>query len=95
VALSLRVPTKLDEDSDDEPKTKELTSEESASEEGLIVDSFIISSSSNPKRAKMAAIDKVQIVAELLRSSKYREIVDFDDHFNEDIALDWTNPGFE
>jgi len=43
----------------------------------------------------MAAVDKVKIITELLKSSKYREIVDFDDHFNEDVALDWTNPGFE
>ena len=72
-----------------------MTESDTAQEEGLIVDSFIISSSSNPKRAKMESINKAQLVNELIRSSKYREIVDFDDHFNEDVALDWTNPGFD
>lgn len=59
VALSLRVPAKLDEeDSDDDKKIKEVTQSDSAQEDGLIVDSFIISNSSNPKRAKMEAINK-------------------------------------
>jgi hypothetical protein len=30
----------------------------------------------------------------LIRDKKYSEIVDFDDHLNEDLALDWTNPTF-
>lgn len=59
VALSLRVPAKLDEeDSDDDKKIKEVTQSDSAQEDGLIVDSFIVSNSSNPKRAKMEAINK-------------------------------------
>ncbi len=57
VAVSLRVPAKINGgDSDDEPKTKELTEEES--DEGLIVDSFIVSASSNPKKAKTAPFEK-------------------------------------
>lgn len=95
VALSLRVPTKIDDGSDEEPKTKEITAEEAAEEDGLIVDAFLISSSANPKRTKLSAVNEVQIVSELMKDCKYRDIVDFDDHFNEDVSLDWTNPKFD
>lgn len=90
----MRVPAKIHgEDSEDEPKTKEITEEES--DEGLIVDSFIVSASSNPKKSKIVPFEKSSLLKELAKSRKYLEIVDFDDHFNEDIALDWTNPGFD
>jgi hypothetical protein len=59
VALSLRIPTKIDDGSDEEPKTKEITAEEAAEEDGLIVDAFLISSSANPKRTKLSAVNKV------------------------------------
>ena len=72
-----------------------MTESDLQEEDGLIVDSFIISNSSNPKRAKMQSINKAKVLNELLSNRKYREIVDFDDHFNEDVALDWTNPSFD
>jgi hypothetical protein len=57
VAVSLRVPAKVEgDDSDDEPKIKEVTEDDS--DEGLLVDSFIVSASSNPKKAKMASFEK-------------------------------------
>jgi hypothetical protein len=30
-----------------------------------------------------------------MKDCKYRDVVDFDDHFNEDVSLDWTNPKFD
>jgi hypothetical protein len=51
------VPAKVDGDeSDEEPKIKELTEDDS--DDGLLVDSFIVSASSNPKKAKMAPFEK-------------------------------------
>jgi|LauGreDrversion4_2_1035121.scaffolds.fasta_scaffold2108885_1 hypothetical protein len=54
VVLSLRIPSKLEVDSDDEPKTKEIKDEEASSEDGLIVDTFLISNSANPKKQKIS-----------------------------------------
>ncbi len=57
VAVSLRVPAKVEGDeSDDEPKIKEVTEDDS--DKGLLVDSFFVSASSNPKKAKMASFEK-------------------------------------
>lgn len=57
VAVSLRVPAKIEgDDSDEEPKIKEVTEDDL--DEGLIVDSFIVSASSNPKKAKMTSFEK-------------------------------------
>lgn len=57
VAVSLRVPAKVEgDDSDEEPKIKEVTEDDL--DEGLIVDSFIVSASSNPKKAKMTSFEK-------------------------------------
>ena len=54
VVLSLRIPSKFEADSDDEPKTKEIKDEDTQSEDALIVDTFIISNSANPKKQKLS-----------------------------------------
>ncbi len=48
---------------------------------------------SRTHKAKLEDLDVRKVAAELSKGV-YRSIVDFDDHFNEDIALDWTNPSF-
>ena len=53
VVLSLRIPSKFEADSDDEPKTKEIKDDDAQSEDGLIVDTYIISNSANPKKQKI------------------------------------------
>lgn len=64
--------------------------------EGLIVDGFVVSAGQT-KKAKLELVDsdKSAQLRSLLRERKYAEVVDFDEHFNEDVALDWTNPSFD
>ena len=81
VALSIRVPNKLDDEDEDLVK------------EDIVMDAFVIGVGSRTHKAKLQDLDLSKVATDLAKGV-YRSIVDFDDHFNEDISLDWTNPSF-
>jgi len=93
--VSVRVPPYIEDEEENEPQTREITNEEAEQIEGLIIENFIFTNTLNPRLAPGSKINKTQIMKEVVAERKYLQIIDFDDHFNENLAFDWTNPSFD
>ena len=92
MVLSLRVPKRFGDDSDDDTPVKEVTDED----ENLIIQAFTMGPGSTYKKTpkfEHPGFDSTTVQSIIKRRS-YTKIVDFDEHLNDDLALDWTNHAF-
>jgi len=60
-----------------------------------LIDTYTVGSTMNPKKHPYAKINKSGLMSELLSGKKYLAIVDFDEHLNDGVERDFTNPGFD
>lgn len=86
IAISVRVPPPKEES---EEKVREITDEDDT----LLFDTYTVGSSVNPKKTD-TRVQKESLMREVLRDGQYLTIVDFEEHLNDGVQLDWTNPAW-